>query len=135
METITLNQDILTYCVTADSFPDGVQKAHETLHNMFLYDIHRNYFGFSWPDKNGNLIYKAAAEELHAGELAKHQLETKTIPAGKYLYIDIPDFMKNIPAIGIAFAQLIKQESITPDGFCIEWYLNMNLCRCMVKMK
>lgn len=135
METITLNQDILTYCVTADSFPDGVLQAHQTLHALLPFETRRNYFGFSWPDQEGTLIYKAAAEELHEGELAKHQLETKIIPAGKYLYIDIPDFMKDIPAIGTAFAQLIKQENIAPDGFCIEWYLTMNLCRCMVKMK
>lgn len=135
METTILNEDILIHCVTASSFPEGVQKAHETLHTLFKYHEHRNYFGISWPAKDGTLIYKAAAQELHEGELEQFDLETKTIKKGSYLYIDVPDFMKNIPAIGISFQQLIHDERIAPDGFCIEWYLNQNLCRCMVKMK
>ncbi|EOR93350.1 hypothetical protein ADIARSV_3429 [Arcticibacter svalbardensis MN12-7] len=102
---------------------------------MLPNDIHRNYFGLSWPDQDGSIIYKAAAEEVQKGELAKHSLETKTISKGEYLYIDIPDFMKDIPAIGTAFQTLIHDERIAANGFCIEWYLNQNLCRCMVKTK
>lgn len=114
METTIGNEDILIHCITATSFPEGVQKAHETPHNLFMYHEHRNYFGISWAAKDGTLIYKAAAQELHEGELEQ---------------------LKNIPAIGTAFQQLIHDERIAVDGFCIEWYLNQNLCRCMVKMK
>ncbi len=69
------------------------------------------------------------------GEYAKHNLETKLIGKGDYLYIDIPDFMNNIPGIGAAFQELIHHEDIAPDGFCIEWYFNNDLCRCMVRAK
>ena len=135
METVQLASDIQLFCVTAKSFPDGVLEAHQTLHALFPYNNKRKYFGISWPDKSGNIIYKAAAEELVTGELANHNLETKTIPGGNYLFIDVPDLMKNIPEIGKAFDKLIHDERIDPNGFCIEWYLTQDLCRCMVKTK
>ena len=130
-----VNEDILVYCVTATSFPDGVLQAHQALHALVPFNTERKYFGLSWPDKNGDIIYKAAAQELNEGELSGHQLETKTIIKGEYLYIDVPDYMKDIPAIGAAFQQLIHDDRIAPDGFCIEWYLTQTLCRCMVKIK
>ena len=135
MEITSLDKDILVHCVTATSFPDGVQQAHQALHALIPFDVKRKYFGLSWPDKDGKIIYKAAAEELNPGELSKHLLETITLPKGSYLYIDIHDFMKNIPAIGAAFQQLIHDDRIDPAGCCIEWYIDENLCRCMVKTK
>ncbi|WP_069658469.1 hypothetical protein [Arcticibacter eurypsychrophilus] len=133
MNITQLSEDIQVHCIKASSFPDGIQQAHETLHRLLHDDIHHNYFGLSWPDLDGSIIYKAAAEEAKEGELAKHSLETKTILKGGYLYIDIPDFMKDIPAIGTAFQELIQDERVANDQFCIEWYLNQNLCRCMIK--
>jgi len=134
METIILDEDILVHCVTATSFPDGVLKAHETLHKLLPFDEHRKYFGLSWPAPDGTIIYKAAVGEMHQGELSEHHLETKEIVKGEYLYVDIPDFMNNIPAIGTTFQELIHDNRIASDGFCIEWYLTKDICRCMVKM-
>lgn len=135
MEQFSLTNDLTVFCVTADSFPDGVQKAHQSLHALISYTPERQYFGLSWPAPNGNLIYKAAAEELIPEELSKHGLEQKVIPKGQYLCMEIHDFMKDIPAIGKAFQQLIADPRIDPDGFCIEWYLSDNAVRCMVKMR
>lgn len=134
MEQTTLTEDILVYCITATSFPDGILQAHQSLHALVPFDPQRKYFGLSWPDGEG-IIYKAAAAELHEGELSQHNLETKLIESGNYLYIDIPDFMKNTQAIGIAFDELIHNDDIAPDGFCIEWYKQDDLCRCMVRRK
>jgi hypothetical protein len=69
------------------------------------------------------------------GELSGKNLEEQVIRKGKYLYIDVQDFMKNIPSIGEAFQQLIHDKRTDPQGFCLEWYLNSNTCRCMVPMK
>lgn len=135
METINLNENIVLHCVDASSFPEGVEKAHQSLHALLPYTADRKYFGLSWPGQQGKIIYKAAAAELHPGELSAYHLETKTIIKGDYLYIDVQDFMNNIPAIGNAFQQLIHEDSIAADGFCIEWYLSDQLCRCMVKTR
>jgi hypothetical protein len=134
METTTLQNDLLVYCVTASSFPEGVKQAHETLHSLAPFDEKRKYFGLSRPAADGRILYQAAAAELHQAEFSKHHLETEVISKGEYLYIDVHDYMKDIPAIGNAFQQLIHDSRIDPNGFCIEWYMGMNVCRCMVRM-
>lgn len=135
MKVFTLTDNIPVYCVTAKSFPEGVQKAHQTLHSAVPFSKDRRYFGLSRPQENSGIIYKAAAEEIIEGELSGLELEPMTIIKGDYLYTDISDFMKNIPAIGEAFQELIRSEQIDPDGFCIEWYLSTDICRCMVRIK
>jgi hypothetical protein len=86
-------------------------------------------------DRNGSIIYKAAAEELTPGELSKHQLEPFTLRQGNYIYTDVKDFMENIPAIGQAFDQLKKDSRIDPLGAAVEWYLNDKDVRCMIRIK
>ncbi len=134
MNTLQLDKDIVVFCLKADSFPDGVLQAHQQLHSLIAYNPQRDYFGISHPDKTGKIIYKAAAEELVKGELQKHHLEEKIIPPGKYIYIDINNFMKNIPLIGKAFEELLKDKRIDKNGFCIEWYITQENCRCMIKI-
>jgi hypothetical protein len=135
METYNLENDIQTFCITAKSFPTGVQQAHQTLHTLLPFEPERKYFGISYPDKQGNIIYKAAANELVAGDLSKHNLESFLIKKGKYIYINIENFMNDIPAIGKAFQELIVQPGIDPNGCCIEWYLDQKNVKCMVRLK
>ncbi len=130
-----LEKDVYVFCVTASSFPNGVLDAHQQLHSYVDYDLKRNYFGISAPDKTGTIIYKSAAEEINKGELSKHQLEEFIIKKGNYIYIDIKDFMKDVNSIGKAFNELISNPSIDPQGCCIEWYLSQNDVRCMVRLK
>lgn len=133
MLSYKLEDDIRVFYITAPSFPDKVLETHQKMHRLVEYNEARKSFGISYPVKSGNIIYKVAAEELIEGELEKHGLEEMIIPKGEYLYIDIRDFMDNITAIGQAFDELIQDERIDPNGFCVEWYMKQNLCRCMVK--
>ena len=135
MEEFTLNEDIKVFCVKAESFPDKVLEAHQTLHSLIDFNPARKYFGLSNPDKNGTIIYKAAAEELIPGELSKHGLEAYTIPKGTYLSIFVSNFRNNVEEIGKAFQKLIAMDTIAPDGICIEWYLKNDDVRCMVKKR
>ena len=130
----TLEKDLHVFYVTATSFPNGVLAAHQQLHAYVDYDVKRNYFGISAPDKTGTIIYKSAAEELNKGELSKHQLEQFIIKQGNYIYIDIKDFMKDVNSIGKAFHALISNPDIDPQGCCVEWYLTQNNVRCMVRL-
>ena len=135
MDTFNLEEDIEVFCVTARSFPDDVLEAHQTLHALVPYSPERKYFGISYPDAPGHIIYKAAAEELVPGDLSKHGLEKFVIKKGKYICILINDFMKDIPSIGKAFQELITQPAIDPNGCCVEWYLSEKDVRCMVRLK
>lgn len=134
MDIFTLENDIKVFCITAKSFPDGVQEAHQSLHALIRFNPERKYFGISYPGPNGTMIYKAAAEELEKGELSKYGLEEYSIPLGKYLSIIIHDFMKNIPEIGQAFREITKDPRVDLESIALEWYTETD-CRCMVKMK
>lgn len=134
METIVIEKDIKVLYQQATSFPEGVQAAHEKLHSLFPFAAQRKYFGLSRPE-NGVIVYKAAVEEIHEGEAEKFGLPTMVIKKGNYISVVIKDFMKDIPAIGKGFQQLLAHPEIDPAGYCVEWYFNTKDVRCMVRLK
>lgn len=134
MENYFLEKDVRVLYVTASSFPEDVLAAHQKLHTLIPYLDTRRYFGISNPDKTGTIIYKAAAEEIAAGEAATHNLETLILKMGNYNSIVIRDYQKQIQEIGRAFTLLLSDKNIDPLGHCVEWYLNNNDVRCMVRL-
>lgn len=133
METITLDHDIKVIYVTATSFPDGVMVAFDKLYAFMPPDGSRRIFGISRPE-NGVITYRAGAEETTDGETEKLGCDSMVLKSGKYLAVTIRDFMKNIPAIGAAFQQILSQPGIDPNGYCVEWYLNGEDVQCMVRL-
>jgi hypothetical protein len=134
VETIIIDRDIKVLYEQAASFPDGVKEAHEKLHSLFPFSTQRKYFGISRPE-NRVIVYKAAVEEIAEGEAEKFGLPTMILKKGNYISIIIHDFMKDIPAIGRTFQQLLSHPGIDPEGYCVEWYFNMKDVRCMVRLK
>ena len=133
MEKYTIENDIPCYRIKASSFPEGVLAAHQQLHALFPYSAGRRYYGISRPEGKGQIAYWAAAEKL-SGDAPAQTLETFIIPKGQYTGTDILQFRKDIPAIGRTFQQLLTDPQIDPNGFCLEWYYNMDDVRCMVKL-
>jgi hypothetical protein len=134
VETIVIDKDIKLIYEQAASFPEGVKAAHDKLHSLFPFTTERQYFGLSRPE-NGVIIYRAAVEEIAPGEAEKFHLPTTTLKNGNYISITIHDFMKDIPAIGKTFQELLAHPGIDPQGYCVEWYFNMDDVRCMVRLK
>jgi hypothetical protein len=134
METFLLTHDIKVLYVKADHFPEGIMAAHEKLHSL-LSSNNRIFFGISAPDRTGEIIYKAAAEEIIKGEAEKLNLDSFVIKKGNYYAITLLDFVKEPTAIRNAFQKLIHLPGIDPLGECIEWYLNQKDVRCMVRMQ
>jgi hypothetical protein len=137
MEKFELKNDRKVFYIQAKSFPDGVLEAHQKLHALVPYSLERKYFGISRPEKenNGQIVYRAAAEELVAGELSKHSLLEFIIPKGKYVSIVVKNYMQNSAAIMHAFEKLTANPEIDPNGYCIEMYVNDTEARCMIKLK
>jgi hypothetical protein len=135
MEEYQLLNDISAMYITASSFPEGVLAAHQQLHSLVPMSEtpERKYFGISFPNQDGTIIYKAAAEELADGEAEKLGLETYLIKKGKYISIDIPDFMKDVSGIGNAFQELLTDPRIDHNGACVEWYIDADV-KCMVRL-
>lgn len=132
METRKIDEDIVVFYVEASSFPDGVLATHQKLHSMIPFSTARKFFGISRPE-DGEIRYKAGAEELSANEGASHNCKTLVLKRGDYYNITITDFMKNISAIGEAFQQILHQPDIDQNGYCVEWYYNDSDVHCMVR--
>jgi len=135
METFQLEKDIKVFCVIAKSFPEGILEAHQTLHSMIPYSVNRKYFGISFPNEKGVIIYRSAAEELSNGEAEKLNCETYLIKAGEYCAITIADYLKDLQSIDRAFKNLLSHPNLDPKGACIEWYINEKDVKCMIRIQ
>lgn len=135
MQQYKLDKDLTLMYVTASSFPGGVLAAHQKLHSLIPFSGKRKYFGISFPDRTGTIIYKAAAEALTEGEAAEKELETWILKAGTYSAITINNYMDDIPEIGKAFEKLLTHPQLDPQGACVEWYLSDKDVQCMVRLK
>lgn len=133
MEIINIEKNIKVYCITAESFPDGIKDAHEKIHSIIPFSISRRYFGISRPE-HGVIVYRAAAEKLEGDKENGFSCKSLTIEKGKYVSIAIHDYLKDIHLIARAFEELTNYPGIDPNGYCIEWYDNDNEVKCIVRL-
>lgn len=130
----TIDQDMTVYCLTAVSFPAGLKDVYDTLHSLYAPGNGRTYFGISYPDGKGSLVYKAAVKLNDSDTPPAAPFEPFTIRRGNYVSEDIVNFMSDVSAIGRTFQQMIKEPGIDPNGYCLEMYLNPTDVRCMVPL-
>ncbi len=135
MDTFILDNDISVFYVKATSFPDGVLAAHQKLHGLIPYSSERKYFGISNPDATGTILYRAAAEALSQDEVNKLNLEKFVIKKGNYVSLVIHNYMNDLQSIGQAFAEMLSNPDLDPNGACIEWYLSDKDVQCMVRLQ
>jgi predicted transcriptional regulator YdeE len=138
MKTIAIDRDIKVFYVTANSFPKSIPETYETLKSRITnMNDDRKFFGISYPNEKGTIVYKAAAEELEAGETEKYGCEPFIIKKGKYICIEIKNHFQDASSIGNAFQKLLAHPDIDPQGYCLEWYLNYTDAdvKCMVRLK
>jgi hypothetical protein len=135
MKTIQIESPIELRCVKAVSFPEGVMAAFRRLHEVAPPKAGRIYISISWLGNAQQIEYLAGATELFSGEIAGNEFVPFSVKEGEYLYIDIHNFMNDIPAIGQAFSQLLALPEADPDTVCVEWYMSDRLCRCMVQKR
>lgn len=131
----TINNDIKTFCVTAESFPEGISAAHEKLYSILPGTAGRNFFGISYGSSSHEIIYKAAVEESYPGEAEKYGCETYVIKKGNYSCEKLVDWRKDIPLIGKTFESMLRSPGVDPLGYCVELFLNETDMLCLVKLK
>lgn len=134
MEVVKFDKDIIVFYVTAGSFPDGIQAAHQELHRRLPFSTSRKYFGISRPEHDAGIIYRAAAEELEEGEAKKYDCSTLVLRKGNYISLLLHDYMSDLSSIGKAFEELLDHPDIDPQGYCVELYLSEKEVRCMVRV-
>lgn len=133
MEHITFDNDITVFYVTAESFPEGISDAHNALHERVPFSTNRKFFGISRPETDV-IVYRAAAEELRAGEAKELDLDTVVLRKGKYLCLTVNDYTHDKQGIDSAFKRLLAFPGLDPKGYCVEWYFNETDVKCMVRL-
>src|ERR1700744_2019219 len=105
MEIVKIDNDIKVLYVTAKSFPDGIPDAIARLHQLIPFSRERKIFGLSRPENSGEIVYRAAAEEMEKSEAEKLGCETLIIKRGNYISLTINDFRKDATLIDKAFKE------------------------------
>jgi hypothetical protein len=134
MQKYFIPEDIKTFYVAATSFPAGVLQAHQTLHALLPSTTNRKFFGISFPDTAGKIIYRAAVEESFTGEAEQFHCGTFFIRKGAYASTTIKDFMTDISSVAKTFQQLLAHPGLDKDGYCLEIYPNEKDMICLVKL-
>ena len=134
MEQYTLATDTKVFCTIAKSFPEGIQEAFLTLEKM-LSKEGRTFYGISYKNDSGVIVYKAAVSEIFSGEAETHGFENFVIKQGEYLTETIRDWMKHSEKIGETFAALLKTPDYDDTYPCVEWYKSDKEVMCMVRIK
>lgn len=133
MELIARTEPTTVYCNTAASFPDGVLKAHQLLHQIYPSAEGRQYFGISRPE-NGTIIYKAAVSLAPGEKPVTDKFEKFVIRKGLFLSSTIQNFMDNVTSIQKTFEYLLRDPRVDFEGYCLEEYPNEKDMICMVTL-
>jgi predicted transcriptional regulator YdeE len=135
-EKYFIDDDIEVACVKATSFPQGVGGAYHKLGATLPSSNNRTLYGISWGDKNGGIVYHAAASQLHPGEAKEYGLETFTIRKGEYISEYVEDWKKDETVIGRTFQNLLSDPHIDKEkGYCLEIYPNSKDVQCLVLLE
>ena len=133
MNEYKLKEDVPVFCVTAQSFPDRVQEAFQTLEKMLPTMNGRTFYGISWLNENNEIVYKAAVNESYTGEAARYGCEPFLIKRGDYLTETVMNWCDDTTTIGITFKKLLADPRMDTSYPCVEWYKSDKEMMCMVK--
>ncbi len=132
MEIIQIANDIELAYVTATSFPEGINAAHEAIKSQIALSANNSIYGLSRPEKGAGIVYKAAMELLPGD--APTRLPTITLEKGSYRCITVRNFMVDPTAIGLAFQELLSAPGFDQSGYCVEWYFNETDVHCLIRL-
>jgi hypothetical protein len=134
MEKYYIENDIKVFYVTAESFPSGVGGAFQKLLSFLPKPNERILYGISFPNEQGEIIYKAAAEESFPGEGKQNGCETFLIKKGEYWSELLADWRRDESILSKTFQELLKHPGLDKNGYCLEIYENEKDVRCLVPL-
>ena len=132
MEKLTLPHHLKVFGEQVCSFPLGIGETFEKLMKM-LDGFNRSYYGISYMDADGKIIYYAAAQELYEDEAEKYNCRRLIIEKGVYLCEPIEEWQQKTTIIKSVFEGMIKTGCPDKESPAIEWYKNERLMYCMIK--
>ena len=135
MEKYRVQKDLQVFGLQVMSFPYGIGEAFGNLMEMIPNGKERAYYGISYFDNAGNIVYHAAAEEKYSGEAEKYNCKSYTIEKGEYLAIKLAGWRSKTDKMKELFHELMIDERTNKSKPCIEWYYNDDEMMCMMLMK
>ncbi|MFN8355486.1 MAG: hypothetical protein U0Y10_13600 [Spirosomataceae bacterium] len=133
MNTYTFDADIQLLCQQVSSFPEGIKDAFDQLMRQVPQPHLRHFYGVSYLDHQGNIIYKVATSALSTDEAPTLGLELFTIPAGDYLYETMLDWQSKTHLVKDVFMKLMQLPLFDDTFPCIEWYQTDTTLLCLVR--
>lgn len=134
MKITDVPNDIEIFYLTAKSFPDGIQEAHERIHALIGSLDGRTSYGISHADASGNIVYMAGVSARHTGEGQQFGCKTFVAKKGRYFEAVINNYMRQPEAIGDVFQEMMSDPRIDPQGACVEEYISNTEMRCLVRL-
>jgi len=135
METYNLKNDLKVFGKEVTTFPLGVKEAFGSLLNMIPDGFKRSYYGLSYMDEKGKIIYMATAEQKHEGEAERYNCKRYVIEKGEYLAVTIDNWLKKIDCIKDIFHDMMEDDRADKTKPVVEWYKTEAEMLCLVKMK
>jgi hypothetical protein len=135
METYNLKNDLKVFGTEVATFPLGIKEAFSALLNLIPDGFKRSYYGISYMDEKGKIIYMATAEEKNKGEAEKYNCKRYTIEKGEYLAEEISDWLKKVDCIKDIFHDMMQDARADNTKPVVEWYKTQTEMLCLVKMK
>lgn len=133
MKKYQLDENVPVLCQAVESFPNGITEAFNELAKKLPLANGRSYYGISYMDKAGKIIYKVAAQKTDKDNSSG--FESFVIPKGEYLSEKITHWREHLQDIGPTFDKLMKDPHMDQNVPCIEWYKTNEEMLCLVKTK
>lgn len=133
MEKIILTHDISVFGIQVTSFPMGVGEAFDKLIKMLPGEFDRSFYGISFMEPTGKMIYIAAAEEIEPGEAEKYHCEKYIVEKGTYIAEKITWWRQQINCIKDVFHSIMQEKNVNLEKPAVEWYRNEEEMFCMVR--
>ena len=135
MERYNLKTDLKVFGKEVTTFPLGIKEAFSALLERIPDGFKRTYYGLSYMDEMGKIIYMATAEEKYAGEAEKYNCDRYIIEKGEYLAVTIIDWLKKTDCIKDVFQDMMEDDRADNTKPVVEWYKTETEMLCLVKMK
>ena len=133
MEKHLIPHDLPVFGIQVTHFPEGIGECFDQLIKMISGKFDRDYYGISYMDINGKMVYFATALEKEEGEAKKFNCQRLIIEKGTYLSITVHDWRKKTDQIKGIFDSLLQNKEADKTKPAIEWYKNDQDMQCMLK--
>ncbi len=133
MEIYNQTKNIKVFGLQVKTFPLGIGEAFEALAKSITDGYNRSYYGISYFNEAGQIVYKAAAQETYEGEAKKYDYDQYLIEKGEYLMEPVKDWRKKTDCIKDIFHTMMEDSRAGDTSTCIEWYIDDDDMLCLIK--